>query len=578
MRGFLNWIRQPVNVIGVLAGGVPLAYLVYFIQTFWINVPRADSLRSATIAFRASAGTLTVDDLLGGSIGHVTLPSFFLTLASVHLLDWNLKFEIAVNFTIALLTFALLMWLVWQTDRRIFPYVLFPASLLFFSVQQNLNWLIAYHGVWFQVQFLALMAVLLTIMIPNKRWAVLSGCMTAAVATFSLGAGAISWGMVLLTMVFNGFRKPAHYLAWLVATAISVGVYVWMAGVGIATEQVDGATLNLSDIPGSMVHGIAILGSPFAGDRVNTGIVVGSVAVGLLLLNMALLFFTTDKRTYYRLWLPVMAYSVAVALLIGLARGGQSLGRQSAMNSYYTTTTNFFYIGLIVSVALLVSRVIQRQTWWNYSAMVANFVFAAVLLTLFVPSNTTKLDKLWDRTRFEHEGCFMRILYIQDKDRIKAEDRDCELISQDAINHLSLFDLGMMAHRNPINILPPTFDGETPVLIEGDTGWGNYNVEKWLLADVNALHISPTAPDSPYTAIDFAFTPPGDDAVQTVLDRVDNGSGLWVVRRTELETAMPQLWAELDERGFVPTSYTYTTEYDVEFTVTRYERLDIDES
>ncbi|MEM6529271.1 MAG: hypothetical protein AAF653_13315, partial [Chloroflexota bacterium] len=443
-------------------------------------------------------------------------------------------------------------------DRQIFPFVLFPASLLFFSVQQNLNWIIVYHGVWFHVQFLILLAATLVIFTRNQRNGLIAALVLTVIATFSHGAGAVGWGVLLLAMLFNGYRRPAHYAAWLVTALVAVSIYIAVSGVGIITQPEDDiANIDVSNIGGAIVHALVIIGSPFSGDRVTTGIVIGAGAAILLLLSLAVLYFSGQRGAYFRLWLPVMAYTAGTALLIGLARNSQSFGWHSALNSYYTTVTNFFWIGFVVAVALLIARVMTRQTWWNYSAMLANLIFCAGLLVLFVPSHTTKLDKLWDRTRFEHEGCFMRILYLQDKPRIQLEDQDCELISQDAINHLSLFNLGMMAHKTPVNILPPTFNAETPVLIEGDTGWGNYNVEKWLLDGVDELHITPTAPDSPYTTVNFDFTEPGDRATQSVLDAMDDGPALWVVRRTELDTTVPQLWAELDERGYVPTSYTY---------------------
>ncbi|MEM6281537.1 MAG: hypothetical protein AAF787_05030 [Chloroflexota bacterium] len=206
MRGSLNWIQQPVNVTGVLAGFVPLAYLVYFIHAFWLNIPRADSLRSATIAFKTASGTLTLDDILQSAIGHLTIPSYLMTIASVHLLDWNLRVELLFNFTIAVATFGLLMFLVWRTDRQIFPFVLFPASLLFFSVQQNLNWIIVYHGVWFHVQFLILLAATLVIFTRNQRNGLIAALVLTVIATFSHGAGAVGWGVLLLAMLFNGYR------------------------------------------------------------------------------------------------------------------------------------------------------------------------------------------------------------------------------------------------------------------------------------------------------------------------------------------------------------------------------------
>ncbi|MEM6530868.1 MAG: hypothetical protein AAF653_21405, partial [Chloroflexota bacterium] len=239
---------------------------------------------------------------------------------------------------------------------------------------------------------------------------------------------------------------------------------------------------------------------------------------------------------------------------------------------------NFFWVGYVMCAALAVHLATTDTKWWAYPVMTVNLVVAAGLLMLFIPGNVRKLDHIWDRTRLEHEGCFLRVLYLQDKNRVADNDPHCQLISQSAINHQSLFNIGLMARQTPINILTPAYDPAVPIVVEGASGWENYHVEKWLLDGADALHIAPDQPMSEYTAIDFEVLPQGSDTVEELLDVVEASGGVWSIRRTELGSTVPNLWETIEAQGYVPTRFTYATPESIEYTVTRYERLDIDDS
>ncbi|MEM6529273.1 MAG: hypothetical protein AAF653_13325, partial [Chloroflexota bacterium] len=204
MRGIFKWLGRPTHLASVLLALVPFTYLIYFIQQHWLNVPRADSLRASSVVFKSAAGTLTPADVYGAYFGHITIPSYLLSLASLHWLDWNLKFEISINFALATVTFVLLMFLVWRTSHEVFPYVLVPSAVLYFSVHQNLNWIIAYHGVWFQVQFFILVGAVCIISLPNRAVALGIALVAVAIATFTVGSGVVGWGVLLLGTKIGG--------------------------------------------------------------------------------------------------------------------------------------------------------------------------------------------------------------------------------------------------------------------------------------------------------------------------------------------------------------------------------------
>lgn len=580
MRSFVQWLRQPVNFIALAAAFVPFGYLLYFIQQHNLNVPRADALRTSGVVFKWASGTLSRNDIFGSYAGHITVPSYLLSLLSAQFLQWNLIVEVYFNLIIAVATFALLMYLVWRTNERIFPYVLVLSSILFFSVHQNLNWIISYHGVWFHVQFFVLLAFLAATQIENRAWGFSLAVLFGVLATFSHGAGVTSWLILGMAIALAGYRKRIYYIVVAVLTIGFFVFYAWLANVQFAEENVgSGTVIFLNDLVGLGLHALSILGNGFAGDRVPISLSVMTLTVLILLLNMWYLGFVVKSWRFHQLWLPVMAYSALVAGMIAAARSGMG-GLQSSLNSYYITSTMFFWVGFVVSVALVVHHSAKQSATWHSGVMASNVLLVAGLAVLFIPSHTTKLDKLWDRSRLEHEECYMRILYFQDKPRIQQEDSRCELISQDAINHLSLYGLALMSDKQAENILPPTFSADTPIIVEGDDGWVNYNVQKWLLDGLDVTHLAPSPPQSNYQqiAFDYISNEAPDEASDQLSSVLDGQNGLWYVRRSDMETAVPGFWQQLGDDGFVPTSYTYKTRYGVEFTITRYQQLDLKDS
>ncbi len=145
---------------------------------------------------------------------------------------------------------------------------------------------------------------------------------------------------------------------------------------------------------------------------------------------------------------------------------------------------------------------------------------------------------------------------------------------------MSLYGLALMSDKEAENILPTTFSADTPIIVEGDDGWVNYNVQKWLLGGLDVTHIAPSPPQSNYQqiAFDYISNEAPDEATNQLASVLDGQNGLWYVRRSDMETAVPRFWAQLSDDGFVPTSYTYKTRYGVEFTITRYQKLDLQDS
>ncbi len=568
----IRWMKQPGHVAGVVLGLTPLVYLLRYIADYATAFPRLDwATRSLPVAVAASEGRLTWDMLMTAYSGHLTPLSHLLTAVVAATTRWNLMVETVVILLIAVGTFAALMALAWRVEQRALPFVVFPAALLYFSVQQNANWLLGYNGVWFMVQALVLGAVLLVQ--RSERWALPLALVLAFIATFSQGQGFLVWPLLVLSLALHPARRPWPYLTVIGLAVVAVFAYLNATGVTFGeAEAITEPTVSLGSPLAAVRFALAMIGNMFSSRHVGGAVEVGALALALTALNLGVLAFGDRDWRFFRLWLPVAGYSVLTTLLVGTSRGG-AVGETAALNAWYITPTGFFWVGLVVAGVIVIVRAGDRFVWWRYAAALVNIGVAVYLAALFVPSNIASLEREIEQFRVLEERCYLRFLYIQDVVAINDEP-DCKLWDIGQFNELAYFELALFADYPSDNLLGSTYDVGDPVIVVGETGWENWQVRRWLLdgvPDDAQYHITPTLPESIYGGEPtLPNTVTDEDALAETLV---SENAFWTVHRIDVVLPELSLFAALTDH--LPTRFTYTTREDVAFTVTRYQRLDL---
>jgi hypothetical protein len=585
MRAAAQWLTKPINMAVVAFTFAPFLLLLIFLDTYQANLPRGDDFaRGMPVAIATIEGDLTLDKLLGANIGQVAVFNKMITAVLTVLTDWNLVVEMYVTVAIAIVGFLLLVWLIARYHPQVAPVVIILASILYFSVHQNTNWYIS-HNSWFLPQLFFLLTTITLYLMPRKPSTFALAILLAIAATYSHGNGIVVWPAMIVALWVRGYRHWAYFAVWVVIAGVSAYGYTQLAGVAVTTEPGHTYTqeVNVVSPVESLRFALGVLGSMFISNASNPAIRVGALALVMLTINLLYLWRVRRLLEVASLWFTLSLYSIGTALLIGITRfNTYPTGLDEALGSRYLTSTVYLWLAIFVSGAVVIWDASTRPNSWKRGIAAVNIGVGALLAALFGPSVYVTLQRpYYDEQKNITEDCYMRALYIQDSVPLFAEG--CPLLmGVHIVNELSVYELAMFAQDEKVNMLGDTYQPGTPVLVEGDHGWVNYHVQKWLLEGVqpeDVVHITPEQPVSDFDYRDVTLTNALIDADSDRLTDTLNGhDAFWVVQRADMASSVADFWDQIEREGFLPTSFTFSTDEAVDFTVTRYQRIDLTEA
>lgn len=574
---FLRWLRDPLHWVALTLGIVPFLYLLRFIREHAANIPRYDSAtRVFEISVAAEVGTLRPSQLFEVVNNHISAPAYALAALLTRWTDWNIHIEVGINTVMAVCLFIALMVLVWRTEPDALAMAIFPASLLYFSVQQNAVWLVGYTGfVLFLIHILSLACVVLVLYGSHRWWAMGLAFVLATISTFTNAPGILAWVLIGLTLVLKGVRDWRRYALVVAFTSLNLLLYLWLAS---RTPETDAATTSLfalQDLRAKVDFGFAYLGNMVSRGDVLPAVHTGMWAVGLFTLNVALVILLDKDRHFAQLWIPIASYTLLAAVLTALARTNT---RTPPITSWYITQTNFFWITLVVSTAVIVARARTRTDfrYVRYAAVAVNLLVWAAWGTTFVPSNTESLERVIDQGRFLNERCQQRFLYIQDSEAMSADG--CLVWYPQQMNVLAALELSMFAQAPHANILGNTYLDGQPIVVEAYDGWINYHIQQWLLdgvPDEHIYHIAPAQPEVLYPEVDVRLnnlTSPTE--VRSAF--VPGSNSIWHVRVADADIAPSAEWEQLADDEYIPTRFVHETAFGIPLEVTRYEKYELE--
>jgi hypothetical protein len=342
---------------------VPLAFLIWVIVQYAVDVPYRDQWELVPLLDKTYHGELTFHDLWAQHNEHRILFPRIIMLALARSTGWNTHYELTVNVILALGIFTVFVYQVKITGRKLgaagLPWAIPAISLIVFSISQYQNWLWG----WQLQMFLNLLAAMGGIVLLAqetftwKRFAL--SALLGIVAMYSFATGVLFWpiGLVILLVVTAGARqRRAAITGWVLLSVLTLGSFFYHY-----QKPAYHPPLNLIfETPvGYAAYMFKYIGGICAHDLGGTMPDDGKVALicglgGTMVLGWAGWMLVRKQLADVRTLLPYLGmslYSIASALVTGVGRIG--FGSNQAIFSRYSTMVEPFWVSLVVLLILL---------------------------------------------------------------------------------------------------------------------------------------------------------------------------------------------------------------------------------
>lgn len=377
-----------IFIFGLIAL-IPLLLLFNSIRQFAVNVPDGDEWSHVTLIAKMRAGQLTWNDLWEQHNEHRIFFPRLLMLGLARLHGWDTTLETYASFSLAVLTWLLLQRLLVSTlptaRLLLFPPLMAAMSLLIFSLQQGRSLLWGFQVVWFVNNFFVILAISALTFWRGQWRGIILAALAAVVATYSLAAGQLVWGAVLIGLLLDRKTwRPSLIIFWFVVMLLAIGAYFY--NYQSHSNQAK-ALLVIQQQPFTLIQFIlAYLGSPL-GTWGNPAIPVAYGLAGLVGLMLATVWLwrrQPQARTAILPWLQLTLFAGASALITALGRLG--LGVNYAVVSKYVVISILFWIGLAVILTMAGREFFLRQPRWRWSSSVLAGIAIGLVLTGYLHS------------------------------------------------------------------------------------------------------------------------------------------------------------------------------------------------
>lgn len=329
-----SWWGRPLTAVVALLLVVPVGVDFWFIHTFGVNVPFADSWN----------GTLPlVKDLVTGHLqlaelwaphneNRMLFPSLILAFVDSHT-GVNSVADMYLTAVIMTATLALLLWLAVRT-AGVSVIWLVPVPFLFFSLTQAGNILWAFQLAWMLILLCVAVSLLGLESARGHHLLFTVACIAGVIASFSSLQGLLVWPAGLLYGM-GGALSRTRLALWSAVGVASTAVYAWHLG---NVSSVSSPTYALSHPALALKYFLALLGGIVpAHHTLFALLILGlSAAVGWLWYRRKIA--SAAMRLALALWVSGLLFD----LLVTIGR----LQLEVPDSSRYTTYNLLLLIGL----------------------------------------------------------------------------------------------------------------------------------------------------------------------------------------------------------------------------------------
>jgi hypothetical protein len=383
----INTKRLIIAVVSLLILFLPAIILLGSIKQYGVNVPHQDQWELVYAFEKIDSDKLGFIDIWRQHNEHRILIPRVIMLVSGSLTHWNIKYEMVISWIFAVLSFVVLLLILYSFEklrvcRWLWYGIALLSSIMLFSYNQAENWVWGWQMQWFSANLFILLTVWLlgTNIIEKRSARMILAVLTATMATYCLGSGQYAWFAGALIV----YATRQKLLYWCLALIVVLSSYYYkfsfLDGEGV------GGLFNHPVL--SAKYFLAYLGNPVTNYTKNA-ILTGFVGIFLLCIVFLLYWLQIKRYKEFRknlalisIPLTLVGYAVFSALITTMSRS--RLGVDQALASRYVSVAVFFWIGLFLLIALV--YVYQAKKIQDISKVYLSSGLTAMLIIALVHS------------------------------------------------------------------------------------------------------------------------------------------------------------------------------------------------
>ncbi len=381
---------------------LPPLLLICFVVKYAVNLPFADEWYFVPLFEKMFNHSLSFRDLWVQHNEHRFLITRLVTLANVKLTGWNLKYEIYLNISLGVATFASILAFLYRKaigTSKFSVFWIFPSlSLIFFSLNQSWNWL---WGIQVNI-FLNVLFVLIGIIKLSSalNWqSVFTAGLMGIFATYSNATGLLYWPIALVVIYFNPASpkklRIKIFAAWIITAIL---VYVSYFFDYRQPDYVYQLTKEQSEI--SFIQNfLAILGSPLEIFSKKVASFLGILGISIYIYSINLIAKKILKLNSLTLTLVGLSlYAISYALIVGTGRLKFNL-TQVQLTFRYGYTIELFWIAIIIFSFAYANQALteNHKISLSFNRFTITFIIIALISMLAIKSSIQALPLAIER-------------------------------------------------------------------------------------------------------------------------------------------------------------------------------------
>ena len=348
------------------AAAVPPLAVLALIATHARNLPYWDHWGMVEFIVKATTGALRSSDLLEQLNEHRIIIPRMVMGGLAFLTKWDVRWELIVDFIVALATFACLAGLIIRTVRphapALVPWLILVASLQTFSLAQGFGWTWGMQMPHY-MSSLGAAASAWALSRWNGRWTETMLLLACSIwGALSCAAGLVLLGLVPLALLcmpaeITLRRRILHVLMTSVIAAVFIALYFkgWYPAIGQPKP-----VFAWSDTPQIARYFLAYHGGPFGPPTPPVAAWWGGAALATYV--ACTIWLWRRYPVYRRLvstWSLLAAYVTANGVLTTYGRFGAGL--QTATIRRYLPAQSLFAVAVTAVVAVAVRHLLTRR-------------------------------------------------------------------------------------------------------------------------------------------------------------------------------------------------------------------------
>ncbi len=383
--------NRTIIILSILIATIPLIYLIFFVAEFMITTPFWDQWNFVPDLEKYFSGNLSLKDIWAQHNEHRLLFPKAIMLLLADLTSWNVVYEKALNFVIAIGIFSIFYYLIYKDRKRIsnsfvFIFLTVIVSVVIFSLSQWENWI---WGWQIQIFLNVFMAILCLTLLSNTNMRVFGfivAVLSAIVASYSFGNGLALWFVGFLGIFLNEYKnlnRKMIMIIWSITGILTIFSYAYK----YSSPKGHPTIFTFIENPHKFIGFILVaLGTPVLHFSSKYAALIAGIIIFTAFLILIAIIIKSKIYQEYKLYLPYILFiSYSLLSITVLAVGRSGFGYIYGSTSRYVTISNIFIISfLILSAQILFHKSVQTYKIFkrvNINILI-NFLFSLLLVVL----------------------------------------------------------------------------------------------------------------------------------------------------------------------------------------------------